>query len=97
MLFDLSGCSDELVLATIFERAPSMSRADAGVEASSKDPKDPRDCLQCRVVGVLTFGGVSAYAARLRINTPLSDPRQRLFLAVFSAGFAAAAAARAVI
>ena len=68
-----------------------MAKLAADFESSSKD------CFQCRVVGVLTFGGVSAYAARLRATTPLNDPRQRLFLAFFSAGFAAAAAARAII
>lgn len=56
-----------------------------------------KDCFECRAIGVLSFSGISAYGLKLRLNTPHSDPRQRLFLAVFSAGFAAAAAARAII
>lgn len=56
-----------------------------------------KDCFECRAIGVLSFSGISAYGVHLRLKTPLSDPRQRLFLAVFSAGFAAAAAARAII
>ena len=59
--------------------------------------KEIKDCLECRLVGVASMGGISGYAYNLRLKTPPSDPKQRLFLAIFSATFGAAAVARAVL
>ena len=55
----------------------------------------PEDCLQCRVVGTVTFGSVSAYASYLRAVTPKSEKGNRLFFACFSIGAAAVAVHRA--
>ena len=44
------------------------------------------DCLQCKVIGTVTFLGISGYASYLRIATPKADKRQRLFLACFAIG-----------
>ena len=66
-------------------------------DTDSSIPREIEDCLECRVVGVASLGGISAYAANLRVKTPVSDPKQRLFLAIFSAAFGAAAIARGVL
>ena len=55
------------------------------------------DCLQCRVIGVGTFGGIASYALYLRqFKTPASDKGQRLFLAAFAIGAGSIAVLRAV-
>ena len=59
--------------------------------------REVEDCLECKLVGVASLGGVSGYAYHLRLKTPLGDPKQRLFLAIFSATFGSAALARAVL
>ena len=44
-----------------------------------------KDCLTCRTVGVLTFGGVGVYMLHLFQTTPKRDKGQRLFVAAFAA------------
>ena len=61
----------------------------------SPSPALPEDCLQCRIVGTVTFGSVSAYASYLRAVTPKSEKGNRLFFACFSVGAAAVAVHRA--
>lgn len=48
--------------------------------SSTEPPKV--DCLQCKVVGTLTFSSVAAYILHLRHTTPKTDKRARLFFAV---------------
>ena len=55
------------------------------------------DCLSCKVTGFCTFAGVGAYAWHLRSTTPLSNPRYRVFYAVFSASFSAMVVARVTL
>ncbi len=47
----------------------------------------PKDCLECRVAGFVTLSGISGYFAYLRMNTPVYDKKQKLFLGCLSAGW----------
>ena len=58
-------------------------------------PPLPEDCLQCRIVGTVTFGSISVYASYLRAVTPKSEKGNRLFFACFSLGAATVAIHRA--
>jgi hypothetical protein len=58
--------------------------------------KAPIDCLQCKIIGVVTFSGISMYAANLRRFTPRHDKGQRLFLASLIVGAGAVAVWRAL-
>eukprot|EP01041_Mallomonas_annulata_P004159 gene4159-8267_t len=57
---------------------------------------ESKDCLQCRAIGSMTFGGISLYALYLRINTPSRDRGHRVFLACFAIGAASVSVLRAV-
>ena len=59
--------------------------------------KGQSDCIQCKVIGVSTFAGISTYAAYLRLTTPKSDKGQRLFLGCFVVGAGAIAIWRAIV
>lgn len=55
-----------------------------------------KDCMSCKVTGVLTLSGVSFYALHLRSQTSLKNPRHRMFYAAFSVGFGVLAVIRGV-
>ena len=55
------------------------------------------DCLECRVTGFLTLSGVSGYALYLKAQTPLTNPRHRIFYTAVSAAFAGLAIARVTL
>lgn len=74
-----------------------MSTINSGKTTTQPAPSFPEDCLQCRVLGTVTFGSVSAYASYLRAVTPKSEKGNRLFFACFSIGAAAVAVHRAFI
>jgi hypothetical protein len=57
----------------------------------------PEDCMQCRIIGTLSFTGISGYAAYLRLNTPRNDKGQRLFLLGFSLTALGVAGWRAIV
>lgn len=59
--------------------------------------KAPTDCLQCKIIGVVTFSGISMYAANLRRLTPRHDTSQRVFLASLIVGAGAVAVWRALV
>ena len=52
------------------------------------------DCIGCKVIGVCTFGGISAYAAKLFVSTPKSNRTQRIFLSCMGLGALSVAAVR---
>jgi hypothetical protein len=56
-----------------------------------------KDCMQCKVIGALTFSGISLYALNLRQSTPKHDKAQRLFLASLMLGAGAVAVWRALV
>ncbi len=80
----------------IEEQTLPMFRKPDG-KSSVSGTKEIEDCLECRLVGIASLGGVSGYAYHLRLKTPMGDFKQRLFLAIFSATFGAAAVARAIL
>lgn len=45
--------------------------------------KEPHgvDCMECKIVGTLSFTGLSGYALYMRMNTPKHDKVQRIYLA----------------
>ena len=50
-----------------------------------------KSCLQCKIVGVLTFVGTAGYAEYLRMNTPIHSKGQRIYLGCVSIGSVAVA------
>jgi len=64
---------------------------------ANRPPDIPTDCLECRITGFLTLSGVSAYALYLKAQTPLTNPRHRLFYSAFSVTFAGLAIARVTL
>jgi hypothetical protein len=58
--------------------------------------KEGKDCLECKIVGVCTLGGISLYSAKLFISTPKSNYQQRIFLSFFGLGFLGTAVYRAI-
>lgn len=72
---------------------PAVSQS----EARQSKKIEHEDCLQCRIVGTLTFTGVSLYALHLRAMTPKDARGNRLFFACFSFGAAAVAFHRCFI
>lgn len=56
----------------------------------------PKDCIECRIVGMVTFSGIAGYAAYLRMATPKSDRGQRLFLGGIVVGATCVAIHRAI-
>ncbi len=63
--------------------------------ASSRSTEVDDDCLGCRVVGSITFGGASGYmlVQRFRISAR-GTPAHKALLSVLSGAFATAAVAR---
>jgi hypothetical protein len=57
----------------------------------------PEDCLGCRLVGVGTFSGLSAYALYQQRQIPKTRVLHRVTVGIMSAAFFSVAVVRAVI
>jgi len=68
-----------------------------GDNSKTNKPESSRDCLQCRVIGASTFGGIASYLNYLRMTTPVSAPGHRLFYAVFAGSALGVAVWRATV
>ena len=44
------------------------------------------DCMECRMIGVVTLSGISLYMNHLRMMTSVSNRTNRIFLASMSVG-----------
>jgi len=66
-------------------------------QQQQKQQQQAKDCMQCKIVGVMTFSGLASYAAYLRMNTPRNEKMQRLYLGCVSAGSIALAIWRITI
>lgn len=62
----------------------------------SDQPNEAKeDCLQCKVLGTVTFSFLSVYSFYNRSKIPKSDRSGRLFMGAFGVGAAAVAVWRA--
>jgi hypothetical protein len=66
-------------------------------QQQQQQQQQAKDCMQCKIVGVMTFSGLASYAAYLRMNTPRNEKMQRLYLGCVSAGSIALAIWRITI
>ena len=64
----------------------SINMSNKGEDFMKKDSQIDKSCLQCKVIGVLTFMGTGAYASYLRMNTPIGSKGQRLYLGCVGIG-----------
>jgi hypothetical protein len=48
-------------------------------------PSEKKDCLQCKVVGVVTLSCLGTYFMKELVNTPKSNYKQKYFLGVLGA------------
>lgn len=53
----------------------------SGNQLHKNKNKEPIDCMECKIVGTLSFTGLSGYALYMRMNTPKHDKVQRMYLA----------------
>ena len=67
------------------------------VNTTTNNTSKQTDCLQCKIIGTVTFTGVAIYAIHLRQTTPIHKKVDRLFLTCFAIGAAGIAAARFLI
>lgn len=57
---------------------------------ANRAPRDvkvePEDCLNCRLIGSATMGGLALYWNHLRLTTPKNAKVNRIFLGTMAAG-----------
>ena len=66
-------------------------------QQKQQQQQQAKDCMQCKIVGVMTFSGLASYAAYLRMNSTRNEKMQRLYLGCVSAGSIALAIWRITI
>jgi hypothetical protein len=59
-------------------------------KSASKVDDIPKDCMQCKITGVVFLSGLSLYWNHMRLQTPKSAVSHRVFLGTTSLGKSAA-------
>ena len=67
------------------------------LQQQQQQQQHEKDCMQCKIVGVMTFSGLASYSAYLRMNTPRNQKMQRVWLGCVSVGSIALAVWRTTI